>query len=158
MMDKYGYTQAEIERQGHWTECRDGKMIYSDKPIIDTIVGAYDPLPEARLDAITRINEQSQALMQSVEDSYPEFEKRTWPTQKAEVEAWVEDSNSPTPLLDVISATRGVERIALLNKTKAKVEQYNLYAASLAGKRQKIEDSIIESSDLDFVCTVNFEV
>lgn len=157
-MDKYGYTQAEIVSQGYWTENRDGKMIYSDKDAIDAIVNSFDPLPAAKVDAITRINEQSQALIQSIEDSYPEFEKRTWPTQKAEVESWVKDSNSPTPLLDVISATRGVERIALLNKTKVKVEQYNLYAASLAGKRQKIEDSIIESSDLDFVCTVNFEV
>lgn len=156
-MDKYGYTQSEIGRLGHWTECRDGEMLYSDKAAIDIIVNNYDPLPAAKLDAITRINGQTQALMQSVEDSYPEFEKRTWPTQKAEVEAWASDNSSSTPLLDVIAESRGVDRVTLLNKTKEKVEQYNLYAASLAGKRQKIEDIIVGSSDLDFVCTVNFE-
>jgi len=155
-MDKYGYTQREIEKQGHWTEKRDGEMLYSDKVAIDSIVDNYDPLPDAKVDAILRINEQSQSLMQNIEDSYPEFEKRTWPTQKAEVEAWDKNNNSPTPLLDIIASTRGVERVALLNKAKSKVEEYNLYAATLAGKRQKLEDEIVASIDLDFICTVKF--
>lgn len=157
MIDNYGYSQIEIERRGHWTECRDGELIYSDKVAIDNILNNYNPIPAARADAILRINDQSQALMQSVELAYPEFEKRTWPTQKQESDAWVKDSDSKTPMLDAIALSRGINRITLLNKTVEKVNQYNLYAAELAGKRQKIEEEILNSNDLDFICTVSFE-
>ena len=158
MIDNYGYAQTEIERCGHWTECRDGELIYSDKTAIDSLLNNYDPLPSAKLDAISRINEQSQELMQDIESAYPEFEKRTWPTQKQEAEAWTEDSNCKTPLLDVIASSRGIDRIALLNKTVKKVSQYNTYAAHLAGTRQKLEGEIVNSVDLHFICTANFKV
>tara|TARA_R100000541_G_scaffold780_3_gene4429 strand:+ start:100 stop:573 length:474 start_codon:yes stop_codon:yes gene_type:complete len=156
-MDKYGYTQREIERQGYTTECRDGLMIYSDESAINNIIATYDPLPEAKVDAINRINEQSQSMMDAIELQYPSFEKHTWPAQKIESEGWFADNEFKTPTLDAIALSRGVNREDLIRKAYEKVTAFNGYAANLAGKRQKIEDDITLSVDLDFICTVKFE-
>jgi hypothetical protein len=51
-----------------------------------------------------------------------------------------------------------MDRLTLLNRTLAKVEAYNKQAAFLAGTRQKLEDDIDASSDLDFINSINFEV
>lgn len=151
------YLLEEFEKQGVHVETTDGVTRTSNDTLAQSIIDTFDPLPLARLDAIKRINEQSQSYMQAIEDEYPEFEKRTWPTQKAEVEAWVSDNNNPTPLLDTIALSRGMDRLTLLNKTYNKVIQYNNTAATLAGKRQLLESQINDSNDLDFICTVNFE-
>lgn len=151
------YLLEEFEKQGVRVETTDGITRTSNDTLAQNIIDTFNPLPLARLDAIKRINEQSQSYMQAIEDEYPEFEKRTWPTQKAEVEAWVSDNNNPTPLLDTIALSRGMDRLTLLNKTYNKVIQYNNTAATLAGKRQLLESQINESNDLDFICTVNFE-
>ena len=120
-MDKYGYTQREIERQGYTTECRDGLMIYSDESAINNIIATYDPLPEAKVDAINRINEQSQSMMDAIELQYPSFEKHTWPAQKIESEGWVADNEFKTPTLDAIALSRGVNREDLIRKAYEKV-------------------------------------
>jgi hypothetical protein len=50
-----------------------------------------------------------------------------------------------------------MDRLTLLNRTLAKVEAYNKQAAFLAGTRQKLEDTIDNSNDLDFISSIDFE-
>lgn len=156
-MDKYGYTQKEIERQGHSTECRNGKMIYSNEDAIVAIIEGYDPLPEAKADAIKRIRDQAQEMMQSTESDYPSFERQTWPYQRIEVEAWELDNSAKTPTIDSIAQSKGAARQEQLERTLLKVNEFKAASNHLVGRRQHFESLIKDSSDIDFICTLNFE-
>ncbi len=157
--NKYGYVVDEIERRGFSIVKVDNQWDYNieDEGAIQEIIDSFDPLINARAEAIKRINEQSQSYMQSVEDEYPEFEKRTWSAQSAEANAWALDDTSLTPVLDAIALARGVDRLTIISKAYAKSLNYTNTAASLAGARQALESQIIESTDIDFICTVSFE-
>jgi hypothetical protein len=148
----------EITRQGHSLISINGEWVSSNDVVVQAIIDSFDELVPAKVEAKARIVEQSQAYMQQVESEYPSFERATWSTQKAEIEAWAIDNNSPTPFLDVIAIARGMDRVTLLNRTLVKVTVYNEQAAFLAGKRQKLEDEIDNSTDLDFISSINFEV
>ena len=124
---------------------------------IQEIIDNFDLFSPARLKAKSRIVKQSQHYMQQTELEYPSFERATWPTQKAEIEAWGLDNSSLTLLLDKIAAAREMDRETLLNRTLIKVQTYNNQAAYLAGTRQKLEDEIDSSTDLDFINSIKFE-
>jgi hypothetical protein len=148
----------EITRQGHSLMSINGKWVSSNDEAVQAIIDSFDELVPAKAEAKARIVEQSQAYMQQIESEYPSFERATWSTQKAEIEAWGLDSTSLTPLLDNIAIAREMDRVTLLNRTLTKVQAYNIQAAYLAGTRQKLEDEIDNSTDLDFISSINFEV
>tara|TARA_R110001632_G_scaffold23109_2_gene65796 strand:+ start:74 stop:526 length:453 start_codon:yes stop_codon:yes gene_type:complete len=148
----------EINKQGHSLMSINGEWVSSNDVAVQAIIDSFDELVPARTEAKARIVEQSQSYMQQIESEYPSFERATWPTQKAEIEAWGLDSASLTPLLDNIAIAREMDRVTLLNRTLAKVQAYNIQAAYLAGTRQKLEDEIDNSTDLDFISSINFEV
>lgn len=158
MTDTYGYIQREIERQGHFTEFRDGKMIYSDKSAVELIVANYNPLPDAKADAIKRIREQAQSLMAKTEESYPSFERQTWPYQRLEVEAWERDNTASTPTIDAIALSKEVSREGQILRTIEKINEFKFSANHLVGRRQYFERLIKSSDDIDFVASINFEV
>ena len=140
----------EITKQGYSLMSVNGEWVSSNDVAVQAIIDSFDELVPARAEAKARIVEQSQSYMQQIESEYPSFERATWPTQKAEIEAWGLDSASLTPLLDNIAIAREMDRVTLLNRTLAKVQAYNIQAAYLAGTRQKLEDEIDNS--------INFEV
>lgn len=155
---KYGYVIEEIERQGHSLIRLNNKWVADDEVAVQAIIDTFDPIPNARYDAIQRINRQSQEVMEVIESQYPSFEKHTWPSQKIESERWAANDSADTPTIDAIASARGVERVSLILKTLEKVQAFNLQAATMAGKRQAIEHEIEQSSDIDWICSVNFEV
>ena len=148
----------EITKQGHSLMSVNGQWVSSNDVVVQAIIDSFDELVPAKVEAKARIVEQSQAYMHQIESEYPSFERATWSTQKAEIEAWGLDSTSLTPLLDNIAIAREMDRVTLLNRTLAKVAAYNVKAAYLAGTRQKLEDEIDNSTDLDFISSINFEV
>ena len=155
---KHPHIMNEINKQGHSLMSINGEWVSSNDVAVQAIIDSFDELVPARTEAKARIVEQSQSYMQQIESEYPSFERATWPTQKAEIEAWGLDSASLTPLLDNIAIAREMDRVTLLNRTLAKVQAYNIQAAYLAGTRQKLEDEIDNSTDLDFISSINFEV
>ena len=154
---KYNGLMNEIIRQGHTLMSIDRTWVSSNDVAVQAIIDSFDELIPSRIEAKKRIVNQSQSYMAEIEAQYPSFERATWPTQKAEVEAWIADANAPTPLIDTISVARGMDRLTVLNKASVKVHSYNKYAAELAGKRQRLEDYIDSSIDLDFINSINFE-
>jgi hypothetical protein len=147
----------EINKQGYSLMSVNGEWLSSDEVAVQAIIDSFDELVPAKAEAKARIVEQAQAYMQQIESEYPSFERATWPTQKAEIEAWGLDSTALTPLLDNIAVAREMDRMILLNRTLVKVQAYNTQAAYLAGKRQKLEDVIDNAADLDFISSINFE-
>ena len=154
---KHDGISQEVTRAGYCLFRRDNQWFSDNDVEVQKIIDSFDSVGYLRSQARARVVEQSQMHMQQVESEYPSFERATWPTQKAEIEAWGFDATSPTPLLDNIAIAREMDRVALLNRTLIKVSTYNEQAAYLAGTRQKIEDLIDNSSDLDFISSINFE-
>jgi hypothetical protein len=157
--EKYGLLDHLNKNNVFFRMADNVKIFESSKPDseVQAIIDNYDPLILLKSEAKARIVEQSQAYMQQVESKYPSFERATWPTQKAEIEAWGLDNTSLTPLLNNIAIARKMDRVTLLGRTLAKVQVYNTQAAYLAGTRQKLEDEIDNSTDLDFISSINFE-
>ena len=154
---KRNYIMDEITKQGYSLMSINGKWVSSNDEAVQLIIDSFDELVPAKTEAKARIVEQSQSYMQQIESEYPSFERATWSTQKAEIEAWGLDNTSLTPLLDNIAIAHGMDRVALLDRTLTKVQAYNIQAAHLAGTRQKLEDVIDTSNDLAFISSINFE-
>lgn len=145
-----------LEQNG--IEVINSRVTYTPLSDDDTqkLIDEYDPVPYSQKQAIQRINEQSQKYIQNIEDEYPEYEKRTWPAQKAEAQAWYLDNSAPTPTLDRIASIRGVEREILILKAYHKSKAYDQFAGDLIGTRQKIEDQILASDNYKFIDSINF--
>lgn len=152
------YLTKEIHEQGYSIYSLDGVYKSSNDIEVQKIIDIYDSLPSAKIEAKARIVKQSNAVMQSIEDSYPEFEKKTWTYQKYEVEAWALDNNALTPTIDAIALARGVDRLAQLTRVKAKVVTYSDSTNKLTGLRQKYFDDIESSTDIDFISSINFVI
>jgi len=147
----------EITKQGYSLYRLDNVWVSSNDIEVQKIIDAFDSVAYVRGLAKVRITAQAEAVMIGVELQYPSFARQTWTTQKIEAESYQKDINSLTPTLDLIALNREVDRVTLINKTLIKVAEYNTTAATLEGKRQKLEDDIDNSTDLDYINSINFE-
>lgn len=127
-------------------------IIVAEQSFIDSLPDTYENLGEAN-PAIPEVpktlqelkNEKLQALAQKASDQYTEQlkyyslnEQATFATQEAEYLAWEADGTSLTPTVDRISTARGVDRIVLLAKIGANIEQRDI----ATGQQQAVEDLI----------------
>lgn len=120
-----------------------GKEIY-EKALLETYgaVAEYTP-PVLTTEALLKENNAAyNTATKSITGEYPDSEKDTWPSQKAESEAWVWDATAKTAWIDRASAVRGLEREDYLRRTLAKAYQFRELSAFLTGLRQSYEDAI----------------
>lgn len=75
-------------------------------------------------------------------NQFSQVERETWSKQQAEVEAFVADPKSPTPVLDGLAAARGISREEQIEKAKAKVTAFVPLSCYIVGKQQGYEDVI----------------
>ncbi|RLD02261.1 MAG: hypothetical protein DRI65_15045 [Chloroflexota bacterium] len=62
-----GYRQhGHIESQGHWLVQQDGVWTSDDDAVVQPLMDAYDPLPDAKYDAIQRVNLHATGLIADV--------------------------------------------------------------------------------------------
>lgn len=71
-------------------------------------------------------------------------EKMTFDQQRMEVEQWVLNPDIDTPIMDKLAESRGISRIELLEKAKAKIEEFKNKVLVIVGKQQGYEDKIKE--------------
>ena len=136
----------------------DNEWITTHETEVQAIINAHDPVPYERTQAKARITAQANAVMQSLEDAYPEFEKKTWPYQKLESEAYALDPNAATPTIDAIATGRGKDRVTHILATQVKVAEYHATSTALIGERQRLEDLIDAETDWQVIQDINFEV
>lgn len=127
-----------IRESGYTLSNTDGQWVSSNDEAVQAIIDNYDPIPQARLDAKERIRKQLEDEMLAIELAYPRFEVLTWAYQRLEVEAWELDNTAPTPTIDAIALSSGIDRITQLNKTAINVNAYKNASNHLAGLRQKL--------------------
>ncbi len=130
----------------------------TDDVAVQAIIDTYDPLSYERTQAKSRIVEQSQESMQLLEDSYPSFERQTFPQQRSEILAWEKDNTTKTPTIDAIAVGRGRSREEHLTKVLEKSVEYHTLATTNAGERQRLEDVIDIETDFTIIQKINFEV
>jgi hypothetical protein len=70
------------------------------------------------------------------------LEKATWEEQKREAMLYQSDNTASTPLIDVLSTGRGLDKSELVNKILTKVADYNLKLANLLVEQQLLQDRV----------------
>lgn len=106
---------------------------------------SFDEVKRRVLDDINRAFEQA---MNALVAGYPEREISSWPQQEKEARAYIANNAAATPLLDALSAARGVTKGVLAQKIVQKSAQYAAAAGALIGKRQALEDKINAATTL----------
>lgn len=72
------------------------------------------------------------------------IEKMTFDQQRAEVEEWVLNPDTETPIIDKLAVSRGISRTELLEKAKVKINEFKDKVLIIVGKQQGYEDRIKE--------------
>lgn len=70
------------------------------------------------------------------------LEEISWPQQRAEAEAYILDSNAPTPLLSSLAQSRGITTQEMVTKVLNAITAYNQQIATLLAKKQLVESEI----------------
>ena len=70
--------------------------------------------------------------------SYPQFERDTFAVQENEANVYVKDKEAPTPFIDNLCASRGIDKDIMVSKILANAEALKLATAPIIGQYQKI--------------------
>jgi len=71
-----------------------------------------------------------------------DLEKDTWEEQKREAFAYQENSNYSTPVIDILSSGRGIDKQVLVDKIISNVTTYNTKLATLLLEQQLLETKV----------------
>lgn len=88
------------------------------------------------------INSAFEQSIQQITAGYPASEKSSWLKQESEARAFVANHSAPTPLVDHLSAERGIPKIELVTRILAKSDLFAAASGQLIGKRQRLEDQL----------------
>ena len=70
--------------------------------------------------------------------NYPQFERDTFAAQETEANAYIKDNEAPTPFIDNLCLSRGIEKSVMVAKILANAEALKLATAPIIGQYQKI--------------------
>ena len=109
-----------------------------------TADGTTAQLAAAKAEKISNLNAAAQAFINAAAeiDKVPDFEVQTWSIQAAEARAWAADKTAPTPVLDQIAASRGIDAAKLKAAALRKTLAYEKLTAHIAGQRQALQSKI----------------
>ena len=85
--------------------------------------------------------------IQVIAAGYPLSERESWPVQTEEARALETDPAAATPWIDAAAAARGLDRLVLAERIRAKNDAYRQVHGLLTGTRQRIEDQIDATAD-----------
>ncbi|MEJ8292902.1 hypothetical protein WKI45_08725 [Delftia tsuruhatensis] len=85
--------------------------------------------------------------MQVIAAGYPLSERESWPVQTEEARALEADPAAATPWIDAAAPARGLDRLVLAERIRAKDDAYRQVHGLLTGTRQRIEDQIDAAAD-----------
>lgn len=85
--------------------------------------------------------------IQVIAAGYPLSERESWPVQTEEARALEADPAASTPWVDAAALARGLDRLVLAERIRAKDDAYRQVHGLLTGTRQRIEDQIDAMAD-----------
>ena len=80
----------------------------------------------------------TQFQIDNVGRSYPQFERDTFAVQESEATAFMKDPTAPTPFIDKLCSSRGIDKEIMVAKILANAEALKLATAPIIGQYQKI--------------------
>ena len=80
----------------------------------------------------------TQFQIDNIGRSYPQFERDTFAVQETEANAYMKDPTAPTPFIDNLCSSRGIDKEIMIAKILANAEALKLATAPIIGQYQKI--------------------
>lgn len=80
----------------------------------------------------------TQFQIDNIGRSYPQFERDTFAVQENEANTFMKDPTAPTPFIDNLCLTRGIDKEIMVAKILANAEALKLATAPIIGQYQKI--------------------
>jgi hypothetical protein len=105
------------------------------------------PVAELRAAALAAVNEAFDAAASAIVAPYPPAERLTWPIQEGEARGVQVDPLAPTPYIDALAASRGVDRLMVIQLVQQNSAGFRAQSAKIIGKRQKWRDAIQAAVD-----------
>lgn len=124
-----GYTTQVPKEFDYW----DGSLWITDIALRNTVLKARK---------LAEINHDLEVALSALRVEYPESEIMSWVKQESEARSWLRDNTRPTPLIDLIASSRGLDKALLINKVIQKSDQYAFAVGTAIGRRQMLEDQI----------------
>lgn len=105
--------------------------------------------PAAEIAAALRqsLTAEYDTRIQVIAAGYPLSERESWSVQTQEARALEADPAATTPWIDAAALARGLDRIELAARIRAKDADYRQVHGLLTGTRQRIEDQIDAVAD-----------
>lgn len=128
------FWQTINENDGIWTELADGSIAKLPLPV--------PSISELKQKKRLEINSAFEQSIQQITAGYPASEKSSWLKQESEARAFIANHSAPTPLVDHLSAERGVPKSELVTRILAKSDLFAAASGQLIGKRQRLEDQL----------------
>ena len=79
-----------------------------------------------------------QFQIDNISRSYPQFERDTFAVQETEASAYMKDNEAPTPFIDNLCSSRGIDKDIMVAKILANAEALKFATAPIIGQYQKI--------------------
>lgn len=114
-------------------------------------------LADVKAAKLAEINEGFDGAAQALTVGYPEAERLTWDTQRAEALAWQADPQAATPYLDGLALAREIPAENMRQKTLDQTLLFLQASQQLVGKRQRLRDAIEAAEDEATVQAIAWE-
>lgn len=126
-----------------------GKRIVADAEGRPLLADPPPPtLAEAQAAKLRQVNRAYETEMAAILTDYPQAETLTWDKQEREARAWQADNTAPTPYIDAIAASRGMDKAELVSRIITKADAWVTLSGNATGKRQRLEDAIAAATDV----------
>lgn len=99
-------------------------------------------LERAKTAKLYEINRAYEAATSALVSTYPQTELLTFDKQEAEARAWTADNSAETPLVDMLSEGRQMDKAELVRRILVKADAFALATGYLTGQRQRYEDMV----------------
>ena len=118
-------------------------------------IDGFDLLYLVQQAAVLRLGQQADAYEQLHVKQYPATERELFHIFRQEVQAFDLDNATLTPSIDTYATGRGVNRLVLIDKIRARISDDT--KVNILARRKKRQDLVNASSDIDFINSINFE-
>lgn len=145
----------ELERQGLSLMSINGKWVASNDILVQSVIDNFDHVVYSKTIAKDRILKQAEEYERNNVKQYPQFERDLFHILRQEAQEYFADITALTPNVDIYAVDRGIDRVLLLNKIKSRLSDKT--SIRILARSKKKQDLINDSTDLDFINSINFE-
>jgi|GEM_PF-5014496 len=118
------------------------------------VIDGFPMLELAKQNKLAEINAAFDAKSAAITATYPENEVLTFDQQVVEAQAYQADSKAVCPMLQALSAARGIALDELCRRVLAKHQAFSFATGTLMGQRQAMEDMLDAAVSVNDVASI----